>query len=421
MADTWTDSGDPNLALGMFALQANFVDRETLLNALQTWFSNRSRPLGEVLEQMGSITLEQHQMLRGWVMQCLCVEGAVSPSMAPEPVATAAASPPPPIPSAPRYQVKSLIASGGLGQVSLARDEVLGRDIAIKEILDRLADDPHKRARFLLEAQITSRLEHPGVVPVYDLGKDVKGRPFYAMRRIDGLTLRQAIECYYTEHPNPPVKHCVEFRAMMAHFVTVCKTMAYAHNRGIVHRDLKPENIMLGPYGEALVVDWGLAKIIGQPEDHVHGDDGAATTDSGEKLTRDGATVGTPAFMSPEQAAGDLERVGPASDIYSLGATLYQLITGKPPIDGSNLADTLIKARRGEYPPTWQVRPNAPPPVDAICQKAMAFRPEDRYPSALVLARDVEMWLAGGEVSVYRDFWLVRLRRWALHAGWWRW
>lgn len=402
MTNPWSDSGDPNLCLGMYALQANFINRETLLQALDQWFVSRSTPLGQVLEESGAITLEQHQVLRQWVGQVIGLDPSAS-------VAAAPPSPPPPLPAASRYRVKDRIASGGLGQVSVAHDEVLGRDVALKEILEGSADDPHKRARFLLEAQVTGRLEHPGIVPVYDLSRDAAGRPFYAMRRIEGMTLRKAIECYYGESSHPPVTYCVDFRSILHHFVAVCKTIAYAHDRGIIHRDLKPENIMLGPYGEALVVDWGLAKMIGVKEA-----DGAtdAEAPADPQLTRAGAAVGTPTFMSPEQAAGDLALVGPASDVYSLGATLYQIITGRPPVEGATLAETLDRVRRGDIPPPRQVKPAVPAPLDAICRKAMALRPADRYASALLLAHDVELWMAGQPISVYPDPWQKRMGRW---------
>lgn len=415
MHDLWNDSQDPNLCLGMFALQAGFVDRETLLKSLQNWFLNRSRSLGTVLEESGAIAPEQHAALRAWVEQCCVPAGAAPP---PPSTATPAAAPSlttPPLPASLRYRVENAIAHGGLGKVSLARDEVLGRDVALKEILEPYAEDDRKRQRFIREAQITGRLEHPGIVPVYDMGEDGRGRPFYAMRRIDGITLRNAVDCYHGgEHP--PMSHCVDFRSLIMHFVSICKTVAYAHSRGVVHRDLKPENIMLGPYGEALLLDWGLARAEG------HVDEISGVTDreeeGSERLTRDGAAIGTPAFMSPEQAAGQLDRVGPASDVYSLGATLYQILTGRPPVQGGKLPEVLERVRHHDFPPPRQLKPSIPPALEAICLKAMALEPAARYSSPLALAMDVELWLADQPITAYRAPWPTRFRHWArMHRG----
>ncbi len=189
--------------------------------------------------------------------------------------------------------------------------------------------------------------------------------------------------------------------------------MAYAHSRGVLHRDIKPANVMLGKFGETLLVDWGLAKVMGQAESVPRADEPAlGPSGDGAGHTQQGAVLGTPAFMPPEQAAGRLDLVGPASDIYSLGATLYVLLTGRAPFTDPNMMMMLAAVQMGEYPRPSQVKPGVPPALEAICQKAMALQPGERYGSAAALAGDMEHWLADEPVSAWREPWGVRARCW---------
>lgn len=330
-----------------------------------------------------------------------------------------AGAPSPPSPSS-RYVRLRLHARGGLGEVHEARDVELGRTVALKRIRDRFATGESRR-RFLAEAEITGRLEHPGVVPVYGLVRGDDGGPCYAMRFIAGQTLQEAIRSLHAA--GTPADGRLDLRQLLARFVTVCNTVAYAHSRGIVHRDLKPANVMLGKYGETLVVDWGLAKPFDRGDGaRADGEEtlapaGRTSSSSGSTAdesagTRTGAAVGTPAYMSPEQAAGDLDRVGPASDLFGLGAILYALLTDRAPYDGLGRDEAVVRARRAAFPPPRAVRRGVPRPLEAICLKAMAAEPGARYPSALALAADVERWLADEPVAAYREPPTVRLRRW---------
>jgi serine/threonine protein kinase/formylglycine-generating enzyme required for sulfatase activity len=315
-----------------------------------------------------------------------------------------------------RYRRVRTHARGGLGEVYLAHDEELQREVALKEMQAQHLDRADCRARFLLEAEITGRLEHPGIVPVYGLGLYPDGRPFYAMRFIRGESLEQALRRYHGDTPKDPGERALELRQLLSRFVEVCNAVAYAHSKGVLHRDIKPENIMLGPYGETLVVDWGLAKVgTGSQEDRpqeshkTHSGDTQVT----EIASLVGQVIGTPQYMSPEQASGRVDLLSPASDVYSLGATLYTLVTGHRPVPVDPDIDKVLRlVQSGSVAPARQVNPKVPRPLEAICLKAMALRPRDRYDSAQALAADVERWLADEPVTAYREPLWTRLRRW---------
>jgi WD40 repeat protein/serine/threonine protein kinase len=314
-----------------------------------------------------------------------------------------------------RFRVVRPHGQGGLGKVFVAHDAELQREVALKEIQERYADDPEAQARFLAEAEITGRLEHPGIVPVYGLGRYPDGRPFYATRFIQGESLEEAIQRLHgrktTGADSEPSS--LALRKLLGRFVEACNTIAYAHSRGVIHRDLKPEHIMMGPYGETFVVDWGLARPFGP----TLGDSSPAaaplTPSGGVVKTLDGAVVGTPLYMSPEQAAGRGDELGPVSDVYSLGATLYCLLTGRSPFSEANVLLLLEQVCQGCFLRPRQVKAAVPSALEAVCLKAMAGRPADRYPSPRALADDVERWLADEPVSVYREPLPAQLWRWA--------
>jgi tetratricopeptide (TPR) repeat protein len=307
-----------------------------------------------------------------------------------------------------RYRILRPHARGGLGMILVALDEELNREVAVKQIQERFAGDPGSRARFLVEAVITGNLEHPGVVPIYGVGWRDR-RPYYAMRLIRGESLKEAIGRFREGRLDPGARS-LALRKLLGRFTTVCDTVAYAHDRGVLHRDLKPANIMLGPYGETLVVDWGLATPIRRPAAPV--DQGGGPPAPGREATAPGPPVGTPVFMSPEQAAGARDRLGPASDVYSLGATLYCLLTGRAPFEGEP-DDVLRAVQKGEFPPPQRLDPTLDPALEAICLKAMATRPEDRYATPRALADDVERWAADEPVSAWKEPLSRRARRWA--------
>ena len=234
----------------------------------------------------------------------------------------------------PRFIDQELHARGGLGAVYKAHDEELNRVVAIKKIRDDRACDSQSRARFLREAEITGRLEHPGIAPVYSLSRDDDARPYYAMRFVRGQTLHEAISRFHDNKREGRDRGelTLVFRGLLQRFIDVCNKVDYAHTRGILHRDLKPDNVMLGSFGETVVLDWGLARPIDAPPQPGSVDPPITPTPSSDPSdTQPGSCVGTPRYMSPEQAAGVLDRMGYASDVYSLGASLYHLLTGQPP------------------------------------------------------------------------------------------
>jgi serine/threonine-protein kinase len=434
-------SSDRNLLFGILALQTGFIRRDQLVTALRDWALAREKPLGRVLREQGALDAdacallealaEKHVQLHDddpqqslatvsypdWVRQQLeprtdaDLPATATCGVAPvredadcgaRPVGAAGV----PSSSGLRFRILRPHARGGLGEVYIARDEELRREVALKEMRPRYAEDPRSRARFLLEAQVTGDLEHPGVVPVYGLGAYPDGRPFYAMRFIKGDSLKQAIDRFHQaegQHSDPGGR-ALAFRALLGRFVDVCQTVAYAHSRGVLHRDLKPANVMLGDFGETLVVDWGAAKILRKEEgagtrtepDPTAPDAASPPNPAASSLfsTETGQLLGTPAFMSPEQAAGRLDLLGPASDIYGLGATLYALLTGHAPVEGSHHGDIIRRVIQGDWPRPGAVKQHVPKALEVVCCKAMALKPEDRYATAQELAGEVERWLA---------------------------
>ncbi|MBN1911407.1 MAG: SUMF1/EgtB/PvdO family nonheme iron enzyme [Pirellulales bacterium] len=304
------------------------------------------------------------------------------------------------------YVLVRPLDAGGMGRVSLARDEALKRDVAIKELLNPASANDVTWRRFVEEAEITGQLEHPGVVPVYAMGTDRDGMPFYAMRLVRGNTLKNAIAELHSTYSSAGL------RELLRRFVAVCQTVAYAHHRGIVHRDIKPSNIMLGEYGETLVMDWGLARPAPPDSDDSTVGDMVEQHADRPKLTLSGGPVGTPAYMSPEQASGDSRPVTPQADVYSLGAVLYEILCGQPPFSGESADEILEQVRFSSPQNPSAVEPRTPRPLDAVCLKAMGRASWQRYASPLALADDVQRWLDDEPVSVYQEPILERVYRW---------
>jgi WD40 repeat protein/tRNA A-37 threonylcarbamoyl transferase component Bud32 len=442
-----------DLLFALFAVQRNYASTEAVESALAQRGEDSGRSLAEVLRERGALTRAQCDELARHVTAHLAQPGAEAtvslngPGSRTEQAEEALDAPGPsgvgaedgtaPDPSpidggqtvtwdrrrsaideAGRFRVLRPHARGGIGQVSVALDVELNREVALKEIQPERADDVDSRARFLLEAAVTGQLEHPGVVPVYALGVGAQGRPFYVMRFVRGESLKEGIAQHHRGALKAtPGETALALRRLLGRFLGACNAVAYAHSRGVIHRDLKPSNILLGPYGETLVVDWGLAKVVGRgekPEAQAEIPEPTIRpgSNTGSSETLPGSAIGTPAYMSPEAAEGRIDFLGPASDVYSLGATLYTILAGRAPFEDGDALSVLRRARRGDFPALRDVAPKVDRPLAAICQKAMALRSTDRYATVHGLVEDVEHWLADEPVKAYREGWGARACRW---------
>jgi signal transduction histidine kinase len=250
--------------------------------------------------------------------------------------------------------------------------------------------------RFFREAQITGQLEHPGIVPVYELARRPQDQQsFYTMRLIQGRTLSAAARAYHQQRRLTGQVQPSELFKLLNAFVTVCNTVAYAHSRGVLHRDLKGQNVVLGNFGEVIVLDWGLAKLMNRPETEAPASvilehDLAAEVD----LTVAGQLLGTPAYMAPEQAMGRLDLVDHRTDVYGLGAILYEILTGQPPFTGADQAEILRKVQEEEPIPPMQYWGDVPPWPQRVCLRCLAKNGAERYPSVRALAEEMQGWLS---------------------------
>jgi len=456
----------PNLLFGLLALHNSFVSRAQLVAATSDWLEDKTQHLADILIRNQAISGEDRHVINALVNKHLESNGHdIEKSLAgigssdvlrtelkrlndpdveasldlvhtlesQRETADVAGSVRRHYSERERFKQVRSHAAGGLGEVFLAVDQQLDRNVALKRIQPRLADNQFARLRFEQEAEVTGKLEHPGIVPVYALGADENGRPFYAMRFIRGQTLKDEIADFHETHGNISWRTGearLQLHGLIAKLIDVCQTIEYAHHRGVLHRDLKPDNVMLGKFAETLVVDWGLAKKAGaalpseaprDPDESiikpVEGSDSTPTTI--------GTVVGTLGFMSPEQASGmKNEEIGPPSDIYGLGAILYRILTSRTSQDLSvGKQEVLRRIEAGEIAPPRSHNANIPRPLESICLKAMSTDPDDRYASARAMGEDLESWLAEEKVAAHteslseRVFRLARRHRGAMMIG----
>ncbi len=380
---------DRNLLFAVIALQDDLIDQTQFADVCAGWAMRLDRPLSDLLIERKWITEADRTEVERKLERKLkknqgdvrATLGAVAEIEAREVlqaiknpkvrqsihalpparghVLVETLVPPPAQRDSLRYTLTRLHAEGGLGKIWIAHDTDLNRDVALKEIKSSTVPNPESWRRFLKEAQITGQLEHPNIVPVYELARRKEDdQPFYTMRFLRGQTLRNAIAEFHRRRAGKPAHRLELQRQLLEPFVKVCQAVGYAHSRWVIHRDLKPENVVLGAHGEVVLLDWGLAKVVGQT-----GDDETSRYEPRISLSAEAETkqtvgqVGTPAYMAPEQVEADNDLIGTRTDVYGLGAILFEILTANPPVTGSSVGEVFSKIQAGDIPRAREIEP----------------------------------------------------------------
>ena len=415
---------DRDLVLGVLAAQAGFVTPAQVMAAASARMLGRDgRSLLDHLVDAGALTRERQDLVVSLANEALAANEG-NPERVPESLpgakdlshtlGSAMPGDPAPLSSAPQRELIPVeregqyarldeLGRGGQSIVWRALDHFVGREVALKELAsvspkDSPVSATAARARFLREARLTAQLDHPGIAPIHELAQKPDGTLYSAQKLVRGRTLKVALA---------QSRSLGQRLELLPHLLNAAQTMAYAHARAVVHRDLKPSNVMVGPYGETVVVDWGLAKRVGEAEPALD----TPTPDPGPELTQAGVALGTPSYMSPEQARGDLRSIDERSDVFGLGAMLYELLTGRPPFQGVDNARVIEAVLSGRVIPVREVCPEAPAELAAIAERALRTDPAERYPNAGAFASELLAYQAGGRVEAYHYRSLELLRK----------
>ncbi|MDX2038275.1 MAG: serine/threonine-protein kinase [Isosphaeraceae bacterium] len=329
---------------------------------------------------------------------------------------------------AERFEKREFVGKGGHAEVWRAYDRQLRREVAWKQVREDLGERLDLNARLMREAGRMAALDHPGITPVHGLGSLPSGVPYYIMRFVEGRNLGEAIRDFHSSTgTRSDAERSLALRELLGRFIAVCNTIEYAHVRATLHRDLKPANIRIGPWGETLVMDWGLTKLLSDgPKPGGAGDDDPVDTaataeppssehdlDVDLTLTPPHVLLGTYQYIAPEASRAERGTIGRAVDIWGLGAVLFEILTGDSPYSGKPLPALIVAARRGEIRSDLLEKPAIPRALAAVARRALAANPEDRYPSAEAIADDVARWLADEPVSVHTDSFATRIARFA--------
>ncbi len=407
---------DLNLLFGAVAVQNQFIEASTLAEGCVLWSLRKSQPLSEILVEQGALSLADRADVQRLVDRRLRANSGnvaatlrsstdssvcdiLRRSQVPEVLQSldALATLDGPLQDSATdlpLEWRAVFREGTLGEVWTGFDPVLGREVALKVVRNDRASQVGAQARLLQEARINGRLEHPHIVPVYALGTRPDGTPYYSMRLVHGPTLAEDIERHHRTRINDRVD-AVERRRLLENFLSVCHAVAYAHSRGFLHLDLKPQNVILGEFREVYLLDWGLAQSNAAEE--------RVAPVSAEASRATPMLIGTPAYMSPEQAAGNAERFDVRTDVYGLGAILFEILTGKPPHDADNLEQLLRDIQVKDAPSPRELLSSIAPSLNELEMRALSRDPQDRFASAEDLALAVERWLDDEPLAVYRE------------------